>query len=135
LATGLLYGLGYLLEALFPALPFDRFAPLEGFWQFMLRLSTALLAVLAIHFFLSIYFDNFIVAVGSACFLLVFGMVVARWEYGYLIPYTYFSSIFVSYLSQGEAALFGAREAGISLGYAVVFFAAGYGLFTRKEVK
>jgi len=135
LAAGLVYGSGYLLEWLFPAAPFDQFAPGDALWRFMLNMSIALLAVTAIHYFLSIYFDNFIISVGTACFLLIAGMVGSNWEYGHWIPYTYFTRLFIEYVSNGEGVLFSAREMWISLGYMLIFFIGGYWLFARKEVK
>lgn len=135
LATGLVYGSGYFLELLFPSSPFDQFAPDNALWLFMRNLGIALLAVLAIHYFLSIYFDNFIISIGAACFLLITGMVGTSWEYGHWIPYTYFSRLFIEYVSSGEGIMFGTREMWISLGYVLLFFAGGYWLFARKEVK
>lgn len=135
LSMGFVYGMGYLLELLFPGSPFDQFAPPGTFRTFFWQLSVALLPVLAIHYFLSIYFDNFIITVGAACFLLVFGMMVYQWDKGYLIPYTYFTAAFMEYVSNGEIGRFGQREVWISLAYSVVFFSAGFWFFARKEVK
>ncbi len=135
LAMALVYGMGYVLEWLFPAGPFDQYPPPVALGTFFWRLAVALLPVLAIHYFLSIYFDNFIISVGAACFLLVFGMMVYQWDKGYLIPYTYFTAAFMEYVTNEEVGRFGSREVWISLGYAVVFFSAGYWFFARKEVR
>lgn len=135
LAIGLIYGMGYLLEWIYPQSAFDRFAPPAGLLLFMRNMGIALLAVLAIHFFLSIYFENFIISVGTACFLLISGMVAARWEYAYIFPYSYFSDIFWTYLTQGEVRAFTQREMWISAGYAIVFFTGGYYLFAKKQIK
>ena len=83
---------------------------------------------------MSLYWDNFIIAVGSAVFLLVTGLVIyGNWRYAYLFPYTY---PLMHWLETGQNSTeIISRETWISLSYAVVFFTAGYFLMARKDIK
>jgi len=137
LATALPYLLGYLLQWIYPqATSFQLHSPDSWHWRNMLNLSGVLVAILAIHYVLSIYFQNFIISIGAACFLFMCGLAVANnWEYDYLIPYTHSTKIFIEYISQGKADMVGKREMWINVGYALFFFTVGFWMFSRKQIK
>ena len=116
---------GNLLGVIVPAYGFQEYTPNVITWIFLVRLYISLMGILAIHFFLSLYFDNFIISIGAAVFLFVFGMsVFNQWDYDYLVPYTYPIQHFVEFRS-GEGEWF-SRETWISLIYMFVFLSGGY---------
>ncbi|MEL7121489.1 MAG: ABC transporter permease [Bacteroidota bacterium] len=124
---------GKVLAVLFPHTGYTLEVPYQLFGMFMLRLGLILLSIIAIHFVLSIYWDNFIVSVGSASFLVVTGMVITNWEYSFLVPYCYPLKTYISYMGQ-NVVIFD-RELWIGLAYAVGFFTIGYILMARKQIK
>lgn len=134
-AVLLLYLGAGLLELVFEKTGFQEIVLPEALWSFFINLFFALLSLVAIHFFLSIYFDNFIISVGSACFLVIAGMVIGSttWEYKHLFPYSYGHLLIMQYFAGNTTLFF--KEIWISLAYSVVFFAAGYVLMARKEIK
>ena len=124
---------GGALHAFIPDYAFAQNALPTSVYVFLFRLFVSLISIVAIHFFLSLYFDNFIVAVGSAVFLLVFGMVAVNHESAWLIPYTYPLQHFMGFMA-GDTTWVDQRS-WVSLGYGLVFFTAGYWLVSRKNIK
>jgi len=123
---------GQLFGAMYPETGYALDIPWELFLPFFFKLFIATLCILSIHYVLSIYWDNFIISVGSACFLVVFGMVAYRWEYSHWIPYAHSLKHYLDYMSDNQ--VFFNREVWISLAYAAVFFVGGYFLMARKEI-
>lgn len=132
-ASILLYLSGQLLGVIVPQYGFQEYDILPGTFVFLARLYITLLSIIAIHFFLSLYWDNFIVAVGSAVFLLILGLVMyGNWKYAYVFPYSYPVQHFMEY-NQGNTQIWN-RESWISLIYAITFFSAGYLLISKKNI-
>jgi hypothetical protein len=128
-----LYLGGQFLGLVVPAYGFQEYASLTAGYVFLVRMYISLLSIIAIHFFMSLYWDNFIVSVGSAVFLLVLGMIMyGNWKYAYLFPYTYTIQHFMKF-NQGETQIW-TRESWISLIYAITFFSAGYFLISKKNI-
>jgi len=124
---------GELLSVLLPNFAFaENSIPAETV-LFLFRMFTILISIVAIHFFLSLYFDNFIIGVGSAVFLMIFGGVAANHRLAYLIPYTYPMDAYMGFMT-GEIQAFDKRTL-ISLIYGVVFFVAGFWLVSKKNIK
>jgi hypothetical protein len=84
-------------------------------------------------FFLSLYFDNFIIGVGSAVFLMILGAIAANHRLAYLIPYTYPIKAFMGFMS-GETGFID-KHTLISLIYGVVFFVGEFWLVSRKNIR
>ncbi len=124
---------GHLLNAVFPGRGFGLDYPTAVASTFMIRMYIILLGILAIHYFLSLYFDNFIISVGLGCFMVVAGMAIFQWEYSHWIPYS--GPVFSFIEFRGGASEVPDKRLWISLGYAVVFFTAGYFLMGRKAIK
>ena len=124
---------GKVLAVLFPHTGYTLEVPYELFGMVIIKLGLVLLSIIAIHFVLSIYWDNFIISVGSASFLVVTGMVIVNWKYSFMVPYSYPLKTYISYMGQ-NITLFD-REVWIGLAYAVGFFILGYVLMARKQIK
>jgi|GEM_PF-3529635 len=122
-------GLGYL----FPQAGFQNYDINNIIITFFLRIFITLASIISIHYFLSIYWDNFIISVGSACFLVIFGLVVSRWEYSYLIPYCNLVKAFTHFFQSGTEVF--SKEILWSIGYSVVFFFSGYLIMIKKSIK
>ncbi|GAB5553690.1 MAG: hypothetical protein Sapg2KO_32810 [Saprospiraceae bacterium] len=128
-----LYLSGQLLGWIVPAYGFHEYNIVPASYVFLVRLYITLLSIIAIHFFLSLYWDNFIVTVGSAVFLLILGLIMyGNWKYAYLFPYSYSIQHWMEY-NQGNTQIW-TRESWISLFYALTFFSAGYLLISKKNI-
>lgn len=130
---GILYGSGAVLDLMFPALKIDQGGSFPLIASYLLKCFVTLVAIVAIHFFISIYWNNFVVSVGTACFMVVVGLGMASWQYGFVLPYTHIPTA-ISAFEAGEVT-FLTREVYWSLGYAAVFFAVGYWMMLKKSIK
>lgn len=131
-ALGLLYGTGALLDVFFPALEMQLNGSFAEIGSFLLKTYLTLTAIVAIHFFVSIYWNNFVISVGSACFFVVVGLIMGSWEYSYILPYSHIVT-HMSALELRESTVF-TTEVFWSLGYALVFFAVGFWMMLRKSI-
>lgn len=131
-ALGFLVLAGMALHAFFPDYAFTQNALPTATYVFLFRIFVSLISIVAIHFFLSLYFDHFIIAVGSAVFLVVFGMVAVNHESAWLIPYTFSLQHYLDFLS--EKTIWIDKRTWVSLAYGLVFFTAGYWLVARKNI-
>lgn len=132
LATGLLIFSGNILGGIFPELRLQDYNINLAIATFFTRTFLTLLTLIAIHFFLSIYWENFLITIGSACFLVIFGLVMQKSDYSYLIPYC---NLPIAYADFGKfSTTVFKKEILWSLGYALLFFAGGYFIMARKNV-
>lgn len=133
LAYSLLMLSGNLLSTFFPEVGFQDYDLSQTIQAFFTRIFFSLVAIISIHFFLSIYWGNFIISVGSACFLVVFGLVVGNWKYSYTIPYCNLLKAFQDF-NKGSTVVF-SQEIIWSIIYSIVFFALGYLMIIKKSIK
>lgn len=133
LAYSLLVLSGNGLSYLFPQAGLQDYNINQIIITFFLRIFLTLISIISIHFFLSIYWDNFIVSVGSACFLVIFGLVVYKWKYSYIIPYCNLQKAFINFLQSGTDIF--SKEILWSIGYSILFFAGGYLIMIKKSIK
>ena len=133
LAYSLLVISGNGLSWLFPQAGFQDYNINNIIIIFFLRTFLTLISIISIHFFLSIYWDNFIISVGSACFLVIFGMIINNWKYSYLIPYCNLPKASMNFFLNGTEIF--SRDIIWSIGYSVLFFLGGYLIMIKKSVK
>lgn len=62
-------------------------------WQRIVQMSTSFyitsLPILALQYFLSIYFKNFMVSLGAGILMVTAAITALSWRYVYLVPYSY----------------------------------------------
>jgi len=133
LAYSLLILSGNGLTFLFPNAGFQDYNINNIIVTFFLRIFLILISIISIHFFLSIYWDNFIISVGSACFLVIFGLVVNKWEYSYLIPYCNAQKAYTHFFQSGTEVF--SKDILWSIGYSIIFFTGGYLVMIKKSIK
>lgn len=133
LAYSLLVISGNGLSYLFPQAGFQDYGINQIISIFFLRIFLTLISIISIHFFLSIYWDNFIISVGSACFLVIFGLIINKWKYSYLIPYCNLQKAYTHFLQSGSEVF--SKEILWSIGYSILFFAGGYLAMIKKSIK
>ncbi len=133
LAYSLLMLSGNLLGYLFPEAGFQNYDINLVIMTFFVRTFITLISIVSIHFFLSMYWNNFIVSVGSACFLVIFGLVISKWEYSYLIPYCNLLKAFEHFFKAGTEIF--TKEILWSIGYSIIFFFGGYFIMLKKSIK
>ena len=133
LAYSLLVLSGNALSLIFPRAGFQDYNINTIILVFFLRTFLTLISIISIHFFLSIYWDNFIISVGSACFLVIFGMIINNWEYSYLIPYCNLPKASANFFLAGTEVF--SKDILWSLGYSILFFLGGYFVMVKKSVK
>lgn len=133
LAYSLLVISGNMLSYLFPEAGFQDYNINSIIVTFFLRIFLTLIAIISIHFFLSLYWDNFIISVGSAVFFVIFGLIVYRWEYSYLIPYCNLMKAFTHFFKGGTDIF--SKEILWSIAYSIIFFLGGYFIMKKKSIK
>ncbi len=133
LAYSLLVLSGNGLSYLFPQAGFQDYSINPMIITFFIRIFLTLISIISIHFFLSMYWNNFIVSVGSACFLVIFGFIVNRWEYSYLIPYSNLQKALIHFFKGGTEIF--SKEILWSIVYSIVFFFGGYFIMVKKSIR
>jgi len=131
LAYSLLILSGNTLSYLLPHLGFQDYNINQAILTYFIRAFFTLFSIISIHFFLSMYWSNFIISVGSACFFVIFGSFLANWEYSCLIPYCNFMTAFHDVYNNSHTVF--TKEIIYSLLYSVVFFLGGYIIMNKKR--
>ena len=123
---------GQLLSILRPDIGFQDYNVIIPFLISMLKLFFSGFGILALQFFFSIYWKDFIRPVGIGLGLTIAGFILSSWDYVFLIPYAQpylirecFTDLNTDILT--NAVLF-------SFLYFLVFFQAGYFLVSKQEV-
>ncbi len=130
----LLVASGIALSHTYPNLGFsdtEQMIPLIG--SLFFKVFVVGIAIASVHLFLALCYNNFVLCVGSACFLVIFGMIASRWKHAYLFPYTNSFSVLddlgaktVSWIPQ---------YIWINALYAFGFLIAGYFIVKYKQTK
>lgn len=100
LFTGLIFGsmllllalnqaTGYLLGVLRPGLGFQNFSIALEAGKVILKMTLAAMGIMAIQFYISFRFRNFVFPIGLGFVLTVAAMVLTRWEHIHYYPYSY----------------------------------------------
>jgi len=136
------FAFGHLLQALIPKYNFNQYDPSPLLIKFYIKLFLSSLGILSIQFILSLLWGDFLKPMGIGFVGTIMGIITGNlgWKYAYLIPYSHPSLV----LSSSSAAKNLSNPAGIeifnqeiytSLIYAVVLFAIGYFIVTKKSIK
>ncbi|MEP6899307.1 MAG: ABC transporter permease [Rhodanobacter sp.] len=106
--------------------------PFAQFLQDDMRYFVDCLPIVALQYLLGLRFRNFLVPLGSGFLLWISALAALPWKFGYLIPYTYGM---LDYLRNdpGKAFIPTVDIQRFALGYALVFTAAGYALFSGMK--
>lgn len=70
--------------------------PLDTFGEFNHRFWVGSLPIVGLQYLLSLHFRNFMVPLGVGLAIFVATIIGLKWEYGYLIPYSYLSYFFMN---------------------------------------
>ncbi|MBS1975437.1 MAG: ABC transporter permease, partial [Bacteroidetes bacterium] len=91
----ILFNIGFYLSGVVPCLltkgvPYPK-APLpyQVFLKDNLLYFVACLPIIAVQYLTSLQFKNFLAPIGIGIALWILSVAVFRWQYGYIIPYTY----------------------------------------------
>lgn len=133
LAYSLMMLSGNILSVLFPQIGFQNYDVNSVIITFFIRIFITLISLVSIHFFMSIYWDNFIISVGSATFLVIFGMLIYKWKYSFLIPYCNIQNAFMHFFRNGTQVF--SEDILWSIAYSIVFFMGGYLIMIKKSIK
>ena len=132
LAYLLLIAEGYLLDFLYPKYGFDSFTINKMVLVFFVRNAITLFTIILIHFFLSFYWESFVASIGTASFLIILGLIAAKWKYSFLLPYSSLQKTITMFSNKGSIIF--TKEMYWCLGYAVLFLLLGCLLLERKKV-
>lgn len=80
---------GYLLGLLRPGLGFQHFSILPDAAKIIAKITLAATGIMAIQFYVSFRFRNFVFPIGLGFVLTVAAMVLLRWEHLHYYPYIY----------------------------------------------
>lgn len=121
---------GVVLGILRPKLGFlDQTLALDGLLKLAFRSFVSTLAMLAIHYWLSIRLKNMIAAIGIGLICIVTATILfKRWEYAIYYPYTF--TMYTIFSSEKSVKVLASHEL-YSLGYFVIITIAGYIDFSR----
>ncbi|TKC00673.1 ABC transporter permease [Pedobacter cryophilus] len=136
LFVGLTLAYGYILGWLKPQLTLQNadMAKVTSYLAVIyLKMFLASLGIISIQFLMSLVWKDFLKPMGIGFLLLVTAMIVLKWEYSYLIPFTHPIKALMS--SSGKEVEILTKEVWVSFAYAAVFFTAGYFIVIKKSVK
>jgi len=123
---------GQLLSMLRPDIGFQDYTLTNVLALTILKMFLASFGILAIQFFFSIYWKDFIRPVGIGLGLTIAGIILKLWDYVYLYPYAHPSMINDDF-RQVDVTI-ATTPVLLSIVYGVVFFTIGYYLVSKKEV-
>jgi hypothetical protein len=90
------------------------------------------LPIIALQYLISLLFKNFLVPVGTGLLCWIGALAALRWDFAYLVPYSYTSLYFLK--TEGKLKM----STGFhlwALGYFLLFIIAGYCLYAFKKEK
>lgn len=133
----LLYALtllsGQILGMLYPELGFQNYDSTVLILVTIVKFTLASLGTLAIQYVVSIYWSDFIKPMGAALIGLVVGILLAKWKFAFLVPYSLCPRVMEQF--QKENLTVFNREVLSSVLWATGVFILGYWLILRKNVK
>jgi hypothetical protein len=137
----ILFNIGMYISAILPSFIFSDIPlpsaqiPFEKFLIGNLKFFACCLPVLGLQFLISLKFKNFLVPFGFGFVIWMLGISSLSWEYNWIFPYV---SGGLEHLLAGGAKIGSKPPVApylLALGYAAVFFMAGYFLYVSKEEK
>jgi hypothetical protein len=137
LFLGLTIGLGLLLGKLVPnyhLLDADLTKLFGDLTKIYTKLFISSLAIVSIQFLFSLIWPDFMKPMGFGFIALITCLILLRWEYSYVLPYALPMKALGLNGGKSELIIFN-KEAFISIGYAIGFFALGYFVITKRSVK
>ncbi len=129
-------GFGFLLGTFKPQLNLLKADINEVFTKISLiylKLFFASLGIISVQFMMSLVWKDFLKPMGFGFILLVTSVIIVKWEFSYLIPYTHpVNAIMSSTVKDIEIFT---KEVWVSFAYAMVFFSAGYFIVIKRSIK
>ena len=123
---------GQLLSNLRPDIGFQDYTILDILSTTMAKMFLGSLGILAIQFFLSIYWKDFIRPVGIGLGLTIAGIILKSWDYVYIFPYAHPGLINDDFRQMDLSVA--TTPVIMSIIYGILFFSVGYYLLSKKEV-
>ena len=90
------------------------------------------LPIIALQYLISLQFKNFLVPIGVGIVLWILSVAVFRWQYGYVIPYTYCGFFYLQNIGKLHLRM---PVHLLAFGYFIVFTTVGYILYITKKEK
>jgi len=133
----LFFNIGVVLSGTIPCLIIDHHWPRQGipvtfFIKANARLFITCLPVITIQYVIGLNFKSFMVPVGFGIVMVLMTlMLFNRWQYTYLLPYSY-----STFLIQGDAAFLKRINIyALASGYSLVALLTGYYLYVNRKEK
>ncbi|MEP6748679.1 MAG: ABC transporter permease [Bacteroidota bacterium] len=136
----ILFNIGIYLTGIIPAVFFRNVPyPLEAFPFVSLLKANSMffldsLPIIAIQYFISLQFKNFLVPVGTGLAMYTASMIGLSWKYGYILPYSY-SALNLNFMKNKGAVNPSANIHLWSIGYFIVFSMLSYIFYINKKEK
>lgn len=125
---------GHFVSLFSEKLAFGSFVSANLLAVLLVRYFFTLMALASIHFLISIYWNKLILSLGSAIFLSIIGSFVAFSESGAAFPYSNLLRSNLLFTMKQSTVVFDAATLWCA-GYTLLFFALGYLLMGRKQIK
>ncbi len=134
----ILFNIGVYLSGVIPVLlikgvPYPKASiPYFAFLKENMLYFIDCLPIIALQYLISLQFKNFLVPLGVGIALWILSVAVFRWQYGYIIPYTYCG---LHFLHNMDKLHFHVPIHFLAFGYFVLFTIIGYILYITKKEK
>lgn len=136
LFVGLTLGYGVLLNYLIPKyhlLDADMAKISKGIAAIYFKLFLSSLGIISIQFLMSLVWKDFLKPMGIGFLLFVVSIMILKWEYSYLLPFTHpVKAIMSTNINNLEILT---KEVWMSFTYAAAFFNAVYFIVIKQSVK
>lgn len=136
----ILLNAGIFLAAVIPSIVYEKVnSPVDSFPVFTylkanFKFFIDCLPIIALQYFLSLHFKNFMISVGVGLGLVVASIFALFWEYGYLFPYSYITYDFMRMI--GKDRIKDAIDIHLlSVAYFVLITVCSYIVFVSKSEK
>jgi lantibiotic transport system permease protein len=136
----ILFNIGIYLAGVIPSV-FFRNAPYPGETIPFISLLKAnsvffldCLPIIAMQYFISLQFKNFLVPVGAGLAIYTASMIGLSWKYGYLLPYSY-CALNLNFMKNKSAVNPAANIHFWAIGYFIVFSVLSYIFYINKKEK
>ena len=129
-------GYGFLLNYLVPKyhlLDANLTKVSKGIATIYFKLFLSSLGIISIQFLMSLVWKDFLKPMGIGFLLFVVSIMILKWEYSYLLPFTHpVKAIMSTDINNLEILT---KEVWVSFAYASAFFTAGYFIIIKRSVK
>lgn len=130
--------LGVLIGIIYPDLNmFNYFPDIVSIGLFLAHVLISSLTILAIHYTMSVFFNNTIISIIIGIIAIIVSEVISKWKYAIYSPYSFLRLFFNYYQGNRTADIYWGLSFSewLSIGLGIVIIVIGAWFFNRKQLK